>query len=54
MKKKHGRTIKQTIQPTLTGKVFLLAMGDFFMTAIVGTLGAVMDGFIIGQTKRTS
>lgn len=52
MKRVARKTIQQTIQPTLTGKVFMLAMGEFFLSTIAGTLGAVCDGFIIGQTRE--
>ena len=53
MKRVGKKTIQQTIQPTLTGKVFMLAMGEFFLSTIAGTLGAVCDGFVIGQTRES-
>ena len=45
MKRAGKKTIQQTIQPTLIGKVFMLAMGEFFLSTIAGTHFAVKCDF---------
>lgn len=40
--------------PEITASVFLLSMTSFFLSALMTTLGGVIDGFIIGHTMSTT
>ena len=49
LKKSESKQLNQKVRPSLNTRMFFLLMGDFFLSTIAGTAGAVTDGFIAGQ-----